>query len=170
LPGKNPAQFVSQPILIFSVMATLNFSFAGESINAAKLESKIRKFELEFENPAYNKLHRKTTFSVEHFFSINKYAENLSEAFHMAAKESGVVVDRLSIHIMGNLDSERDTFAGGSTGLFNKIDVSLIIVSEASDAVLAGVLRFANELNPVDDSIAGKVQFHFSLNSIVHLN
>lgn len=153
----------------FFVMATLNFSFAGESINAAKLESKIRKFELEFENPAYNKLTRKTTFSVEHFFSINKYAENLSEAFHMAAKESGVVVDRLSIHIMGNLDSERDTF-GGNSGLFNKIDVSLIIVSEASDAVLAGVLRFANELNPVDDSIAGKVQFHFSLNSIVHLN
>lgn len=151
-------------------MATLNFSFAGESINAAKLESKVRKFELEFENPAYAQLQKKTTFSVEHFFSINKYAENLSEAFHMAANESGVVIDRLSIHIMGNLDSERDAFNAGSNGLFNKIDVALIIVSSASDAVLEGVLRFANELNPVDDSIAGKVQFRFSLNSIVHLN
>lgn len=151
-------------------MATLNFSFAGESINAAKLESKARKFELEFENPAYAQLRKKTTFSVEYFFSINKYAENLSEAFHLAAKESGVVIDRLSIHIMGNLDSERDSFNQNGNGLFNKIDVSLIIVSNASDAVLEGVLRFANELNPVDDSIAGKVQFHFSLNSIVHLN
>lgn len=151
-------------------MATLNFSFAGESINAAKLESKVRKFELEFENPAYTELRKKTTFSVEYFFSINKYAENLSEAFHLAAKESGVVIDRLSIHIMGNLDSERDSFNHNGNGLFNKIDVSLIIVSDASDAVLEGVLRFANELNPVDDSIAGKVQFHFSLNSIVHLN
>lgn len=151
-------------------MATLNFSFAGESINAAKLESKVRKFELEFENPAYVELRKKTTFSVEYFFSINKYAENLSEAFHLAAKESGVVIDRLSIHIMGNLDSERDSFNQNGNGLFNKIDVSLIIVSNAPDAVLEGVLRFANELNPVDDSIAGKVQFHFSLNSIVHLN
>lgn len=151
-------------------MATLNFSFAGESINASKLESKVRKFELEFENPAYTSLKTRTTFSVEHFFSINKYAENLSEAFHLAAKESGVAVDRLSIHIMGNLDSERDSFNSNSNGLFNKIDVSLIIVSDASDAVLEGVLRFANELNPVDDTIAGKVQYHFSLNSIVHLN
>jgi hypothetical protein len=151
-------------------MATLNFSFAGESINASKLESKVRKFELEFENPAYTQLNTKQTFSVEYFFSINKYAENLSEAFHMAAKESGVLIDRFSIHIMGNLDSERDTFNGAGKGLFNKIDVSLIIVSDASDSILAGVLRFANELNPVDDNIAGKVQFHFSLNSIVHLN
>jgi hypothetical protein len=151
-------------------MATLNFSFAGESINAAKLESKVRKFELEFENPAYAQLKQKTTFSVEHFFSINKYAENLSEAFHMAAKESGVVIDRLSIHIMGNLDSERNSFSSNGNGLFNKIDVALIIVSDASDAVLEGVLRFANELNPVDDDLAGNAQFHFSLNSIVHLN
>lgn len=151
-------------------MATLNFSFAGESINAAKLESKVRKFELEFENPAYAQLRKKTTFSIEYFFSINKYAENLSEAFHLAAKESGVVIERLSIHIMGNLDSERESFNQSGNGLFNKIDVSLIIVSDAPNAVLEGVLRFANELNPVDDNIAGKVQFHFSLNSIVHLN
>lgn len=151
-------------------MATLNFSFAGESINAAKLESKVRKFELEFENPAYKGLKAKTTFSVEHFFSINKYAENLSDAFHLAAKESGIIIDRLSIHIMGNLDSERDSFNGSGSGLFNKIDVSLIIVSDAADSVLAGVLRFANELNPADEHIAGNAQFHFSLNSIVHLN
>lgn len=151
-------------------MATLNFSFAGESINAAKLESKVRKFELEFENPAYASLGNKTTFSVEYFFSINKYAENLSDAFHMAAREAGVVIDRLSIQITGNLDSERDHFHSGNNGLFNKIDVSLVIMSAAPDAVLEDILRFANELNPTDDCIAGKFRFQFSLNAIVHLN
>ena len=151
-------------------MATLNFSFAGESINAAKLESKVRKFELEFENPAFAALKNKTTFSVEYFFTINKYAENLSEAFHLAAKESGVIIDRLTIRITGNLDSSLEPQARKEGSLFNKIDVALVIVSDASDAVLEGVLRFANELNPVNDGIAGKVQFHFSLNSIVHLN
>ncbi len=151
-------------------MATLNFSFAGESINAAKLESKIRKFELEFENPAYAALRNKTSFSVEYFFTINKYAENLSEAFHMAAKEFGVKIDRLSLQITGNLDSERDQFAAPEGRVFNKIDVALIIISDATDALLEEVLRLANELNPAGNEVAGKVQFQFSLNSIVHLN
>lgn len=151
-------------------MATLNFSFAGESINAAKLKSKVRKFELEFENPAYTELKNKTSFSVEYFFTINKYAENLCEAFHLAAKESGVSIDRLSLHITGNLDSNRGKGTVQEGTAFNKIDVALIITSDAPDAVLEGVLRFANELNPIDSDIAGKVQFQFSLNSIVHLN
>ncbi len=151
-------------------MATLNFSFAGESINAAKLESKGRKFELEFENPAYAALKQKTSFSVEYFFTINKYAENLSEAFHLAAKEAGVAIDYLGLHITGNLDSSRDRSLVKEGTAFNKIDVALVITSDAPDAVLEGLLRFANELNPVDSNIAGEVQFQFSLNSIIHLN
>ena len=151
-------------------MATLNFSFAGESINAAKLESKVRKFELEFENPSYTALRNKTSFSVEYFFTINKYAENLSEAFHLAAKESGVIIDYLSLHITGNLDSNREKGIVKEEATFNRIDVALIITSDAPEEVLEGILRFANELNPVDSDIAGKVQFQFSLNSIIHLN
>lgn len=148
-------------------MATLNFSFAGESINAAKLESKVRKFELEFENPAYLQLKQKTTFSVEYFFSINKYAENLSEAFHLAAIEAGIAVQRLNISITGNIDSRK---VYDKQSLFNKIDVSLLIVSDAPDAVLEQILAFAQELNPVDAHIDDTVKFNFSLNSIVHLN
>lgn len=148
-------------------MATLNFSFAGESINAAKLESKVRKFELEFENPAYLQLKHKTTFSVEYFFSINKYAENLSEAFHLAATEAGITVQRLNISITGNIDSGK---VYNKQSLFNKIDVSLLIVSDAPDAALEQILAFAQELNPVDANIHDTVKFNFSLNSIVHLN
>lgn len=148
-------------------MATLNFSFAGESINAAKLESKVRKFELEFENPAYLQLKQKTTFSVEYFFSINKYAENLSEAFHLAAIEAGIAVQRLNISITGNIDSRK---VYDKQSLFNKIDVSLLIVSDAPDAILEQILAFAQELNPVDAHIDDRVKFNFSLNSIVHLN
>ena len=151
-------------------MATLNFSFAGESINAAKLESKVRKFELEFENPAYTALKRKTSFSVEYFFTINKYAENLSEAFHLVAKEAGIVIDYLSLNITGNLDSSRDRQVVKEGTPFNKIDVALIITSNASDTVLKDLLLLANELNPVDSDIAGDAQFQFSLNSIIHLN
>jgi hypothetical protein len=151
-------------------MATLNFSFAGESINAAKLESKVRKFELEFENPAYAALKRKTSFSVEYFFTISKYAENLSEAFHLAAKEAGVVIDYLSLSITGNLDSDRDKNVVKEGTAFNRIDVALMITSNVPDAVLEDLLRFANELSPADSSIAGDVQFQFSLNSIIHLN
>ncbi len=151
-------------------MATLNFSFAGESINAAKLESKLRKFDLEFENPAYAELKNSTTFSIEQFFTINKYAENLSEAFHLAAKESGVQVSRLEIHITGNIDSAKIAGKKQDGSLFNRVDVALVIVSDVPDAVLEGILRFANELSPFDDDLRSKVQFHFSLNSIIHLN
>jgi len=151
-------------------MATLNFSFAGESVNASRLESKVRKFDLEFENSTYPQLTGKPVFSVEYFFTINKYAEDLCEAFHLAARESGIDIAKLSIQITGSLDSERNTFYSNDNGLFNKVDVSLIIVSDAAPPVLEGVLRFARELNPLDDFIAGKAQLRFTLNSLVHLN
>jgi hypothetical protein len=152
-------------------MATLNFSLTGESINASKLESKVRKFELEFDNPAYTELKTRTTFSVEYFYSINKYAENLSEAIHLAAEELGVNIDRLGISITGNVDSGKSYGARNAEGgLFNKIDVSVVIVAAATDEVLDNVLNFARELNPVDAAILSKVQFNFSINSIVHLN
>lgn len=151
-------------------MATLNFSFAGESIKAAKLESTVRKFELEFENPAYAGLGG-TPFSVEYFFSINRYAEDLSEAFHMAAKEAGIIIDHLSLSITGSLDSRNAALKPGSQGsMFDKIDVALIITSDASDAVLVDVFRIANELSPAEEAFSAKARLRFTLNTIVHLN
>jgi len=148
-------------------MAKLSFSFAGESIQSSKLESKTRRFDLEFEGNSYLNFERNPTFSVEYFFSIGNYAENFSEAFHMAAKEAGITVEQLSIQITGNLDSERQE---REQGLFNKIDVSLAIVSDATSEVLERLLQFANELNPIEESIARQIHFQFSLNSIIHLN
>jgi len=150
-------------------MATLSFSFAGESIQSAKLESKIRKFDLEFDNAAYAELKHKPVFSVESFFSIDRYAENLSEAFHMAAQEAGVTVSRLALHITGNLDSAGERAHTGGGSVFNKIDVALLIVSDASYDLLEEVLLLARELNPVDADMAGNAQFRYSL-SAIHLN
>ena len=151
-------------------MPTLNFSFQGESINAAKLESKVEKFDLQFEKSLNNRHDNKVTFSIEHFYSINRYAENLCEAFHLAAIEAGVTIQKLAIHIVGNLDSTKVNAANSEGSVFNKIDVALIIVSEASDLILEKVLSFAQELNPIDANIQKQIDFNFSLNSIVHLN
>lgn len=152
-------------------MATLNFSFAGESINAARFEPKLRKFDLEFENPAYAALQHKASFSVESFFSINKYAEELSEAFHLAAGEAGIRINSLKLSITGNLDSAKAPGSVWQDGtVFNKIEVALLIASDAPYRVLEEILRLANELSPVNRDIADQVQLRFSLNSIVHLN
>lgn len=151
-------------------MAILNFSFAGESIKASRLASKVRKFELEFENPAFAALKSKAAFSVEYFFTIDTYAENLSEAFYMAAGEAGVTIEKLGIHITGNLDSALNGYKAKEGSRFNKIDVALAIVSDAPDALLERVLKLANELNPVDEQVGSEIQFRFSLNTIVHLN
>ena len=105
-------------------MAKLNFSFAGESIQASKLESKSRKFELEFESNPYLSLSKNPTFSVEYFFSINSYAENLSEAFHMAAKESGITVQQFNVEIIGHIDSNNVKLYQGTNSSFNKIEVN----------------------------------------------
>lgn len=152
-------------------MATLNFSFAGESINAAKLESKVRKFELQFENPAYADLNRTTPFSIEYFYSIDRYAENLSEAIHLSATELDVMIGNLAIHIAGHINTKR---TGGSRSnnqeLFNKVDVKLVITANVSDAILNEVLKLAKELNPVDARVFDEVQFNYSLNTIIHLN
>lgn len=152
------------------VMAKLNFSFAGESILSAKLKSKTRKFELEFENNHYWSLEKNPAFSVEYFFSINSYAENLSEAFHMAAKEAGIHVQQFNVEITGNLDSDLNQKERLGNSVFNKIDVCLSIKSDAPDEALEALLRLANELNPIEESIAGQVRFQFSLNSVIHLN
>jgi hypothetical protein len=152
-------------------MATLNFSFAGESINAAKLESKVRKFELEFENPVYADLKRTTPFSIEYFYSIDRYAENLSEAIHLSATELGVIVGNLAIQIVGYINTK--AIAGRKNekqDLFNKVDVKLAVTANASDAILNEVLNLAKELNPVDDRVFGEIQFNYSLNTIIHLN
>lgn len=152
-------------------MATLNFSFAGESINAAKLESKVRKFELQFENPVYADLKRTTPFSIEYFYSIDRYAENLSEAIHLSATELGVVIGNLAIHIMGHINTKRTGGRrSGKQELFNKVDVKLVITANASDAILNEVLKLAKELNPVDARVFDEVQFNYSLNTIIHLN
>lgn len=151
-------------------MAKLKFSFAGESIQSSKLESKTRKFDLEFESNTYLSFERNPTFSVEYFFSINNYAENFSDAFHMAAKEAGIKVEQLNIQITGNLDSTQQRNDNSRGNIFNKIDVSLAIVSNAPNEALEQLLKFANELNPIEDSIAKQIQFQFSLNSIIHLN
>lgn len=152
-------------------MATLNFSFAAESIKAAKLGSKVRKFELQFENPVYADLNRTTPFSIEYFYSIDRYAENLSEAIHLSATELGVTIGNLAIHIVGHIDTRYGHNAGNSKQeLFNKVDVKLIITADASDALLNEVLQLARELNPVDDRVFEGVAFNFSLNTIIHLN
>lgn len=150
-------------------MATLNFSFAGESIHAARLEPRVKKFDLEFENPALSGLKSGTGFSIEYFFNINKYAENMSEAFHLAAKELGVTIEWLGITLTGNLDSSQG-IPDSKSSRFNTVDVALSIVSDASDKALEAALQLANELNPIQESFKGKIQFHFSLNAIVHLN
>jgi hypothetical protein len=151
-------------------MAKLKFSFAGESIQSSKLESKTRKFDLEFESNTYLSFQTNPTFSVEYFFSINNYAENFSDAFHMAAKEAGIKVDQLNIQITGNLDSNRHKKAEVNGVIFNRIDVSISILSAAPIQALEQLLDLANELNPIEDSIAKQVHFQFSLNSILHLN
>jgi len=151
-------------------MAKLNFSFAGESIQSSKLESKTRKFELEFESNNYLSFDQNPTFSVEYFFSINNYAENFSDAFHMVAKEAGVKISQLNIEITGNLDSNKTRKALPGESVFNRIDVSIYIISNAPNDALEQLLRFANELNPIEESIANQVQFQFSLNSVLHLN
>ncbi|PSK90333.1 hypothetical protein [Taibaiella chishuiensis] len=148
-------------------MATLNFSFAGESINAAKLEPKVRKFELQFENPVYAELNRATPYSIEYFYSIDRYAENLSEAIHLSAAELGVAIGNLVIRIVGYINT---TKYNNRQQLFNKVDVALEITANASDAILNEVLKLARELNPVDERIGNKVQFNYSLNTIIHLN
>lgn len=148
-------------------MATLNFSFAGESINAAKLEPKVRKFELQFENPVYAELNRATPYSIEYFYSIDRYAENLSEAIHLSAAELGVAIGNLLIRIVGYINT---TKYNNRQQLFNKVDVALEITANASDAILNEVLKLARELNPVDECIGNKVQFNYSLNTIIHLN
>jgi hypothetical protein len=151
-------------------MAKLHFSFAGESIQSSKLESKTRKFDLEFESNTYLLFIKNPTFSVEYFFSINRYAENLSDAFHMAAKEAGIEVEQFNVIITGNLDSDLSRKPSLNNSIFNKIDVSLSIKSNAPNEALEQLLRLANELNPIEESIAGQVEFQFSLNSIIHLN
>ncbi len=152
-------------------MATLNFSFAGESIKAAKLESKVRKFELQFENPVYADLNKTTPFSIESFYSIDRYAENLSEAIHLSATELGVAIGNLAIHIVGHIDTRYGRDAKSSKQeLFNKVDVKMVVSAEASDAVLNEVLQLTRELNPVDDRVFEGVTFNFSLNTIIHLN
>ena len=151
-------------------MAKLNFSFAGESIQSAKLESKTRKFDLEFESNTYLSFQKNPTFSVEYFFSINNYAENLSDAFHMAAKEAGINVKQFNVKITGRLDSALSQKESIGNSIFNKIDISLTIVSDAPKAALEELLKLANELNPIEESIASQVRFQFSLNSIIHLN
>ncbi len=149
-------------------MATLNFSFAGESINAAKLEPKVRKFELQFENPVYAELnHRTTPYPIEYFYSIDRYAENLSEAIHLSAAELGVAVGNLVIRIVGYINTKA---YNNKQQLFNKVDVALEITANASDAILNEVLKLARELNPVDEHIGNRVQFNYSLNTIIHLN
>jgi len=150
-------------------MAKLNFSFAGESIQSAKLKSKVRKFELEFEHNTLS-FEQNPVFSVEYFFSINSYAENLSEAFHMAAKEAGIAVAQFNVAITGNLDSNLNAKEKTANNAFNKIDIYLSIVSDAPDEALEELLKMANELNPIEDSIAKQVKFQFSLNSVIHLN
>ncbi|KAA5536119.1 hypothetical protein F0919_00155 [Taibaiella lutea] len=151
-------------------MAKLNFSFAGESIQSSKLESKTRKFDLEFESNTYLSFIKNPTFSVEYFFSINNYAENLSDAFHMAAKEAGIEVAQFNVIITGNLDSNLTHKENFNNSIFNKIDVSLSIKSNAPDEALEQLLKLANELNPIEESIANQVRFQFSLNSVIHLN
>ena len=151
-------------------MAKLKFSFAGESIQSSKLESKTRKFDLEFESNTYLSFHQNPTFSVEYFFSINNYAENFSDAFHMAAKEAGIEVEQLNIQITGNLDSNKQKKMVINGIIFNRIDVSLSIVSNAPNEALEKLLALANELSPIEDSIAKQVHFQFSINSILHLN
>lgn len=148
-------------------MATLSFSFAGESINAAKLESKVRKFELQFENPAYAGLNRATPYPIEYFYSIDRYAENLSEAIHLSAAELGVTIGNLAISIVGHINTKQ---RNSRQELFNKVDVALAITADATDAVLNEVLQLARELNPVDDLVFNEVQFNYSLNTIIHLN
>ncbi|WP_118950260.1 hypothetical protein [Taibaiella helva] len=150
-------------------MATLNFSFAGESINAAKLQSRTRKFDLEFENPVYAEVNG-AQFTVEYFFSINRYAENLSEAFHLAAREAGVAVEHLALNITGSLSSGGRQGYGSRDQRFNRIDVSLAIAADAPDALLEDIFRLAKELSPVEEALSDKVQFRFSLNTIIHLN
>lgn len=150
-------------------MAKLNFLFAGESIQSAKLKSKTRKFELEFENNTYSFKHN-PVFSVEYFFSINSYAENLSEAFHMAAKEAGIAIQQFNIQITGKLDSTFDKQENATGNAFNKIEISLYVESDAPKDALAELLVVANQLNPIEESIADHVGFQFSLNSVIHLN
>lgn len=149
-------------------MAMLRFSFAGESIQSSPLVSKVRRFELEFEPSAQAALQGRTAFTVEYFFSIDAYAENLNAAFHMAAAEAGIQVDKLEIHIEGNLRSGTKGMPGEHA--FNKVDVSLVIVSDATDAILEAVLRLAKELSPADRSLDDDVQFRFFLNTVIHLN
>lgn len=151
-------------------MAKLNFSFAGESIQASKLESKSRKFELEFESTPFLSLSQSPTFSVEYFFSINSYAENLSEAFHMAAKEAGIKVEQFNVEIIGHIDSGATKNTNALNSTFNKIEVNLFILSNASDAMLQELLKITNELNPIEESIANQIDFKFSLNAVIHLN
>lgn len=149
-------------------MATLNFSFAGESINAQGLTAKVRKFDLSFENPALPQLKCQPVFSVEYFHSINSYAENLNQAFYMAAREAGVIIDKLFIQITGNLDSKGlgKIVQNG----YNSIDVALIVVSDVSKVVLEALLKTATHLIPFEENTKWSGEVHFSLNSIIHLN
>ncbi|WP_118976100.1 hypothetical protein [Taibaiella koreensis] len=150
-------------------MATLNFSFAGESIHAAKLQSKTRKFELEFSNPVYTEVNG-AQFTVEYLFTINQYAENLSEAFHLAAGEAGVAVEHLALNITGCLDSDSKPTYDNGDRRFNRIDVSLAIAADAPEALLEDIFRLAMALSPAEDALSDKVQYRFSLNTIIHLN
>lgn len=148
-------------------MATLSFSFAGASINANGLTEKVKKFELLFEQPVLNQNVMQSIFSIEYFHSINAYAENLNEAFYMAANEANIVIDKLFLQITGNLNSKvSDSVNAG----YNTIEVSILVHSDATEGALSELLETATNLIPFEESTQWKGKIHFSLNSIIHLN
>jgi hypothetical protein len=150
-------------------MPTLNFSFSGESVNASRLQSTVRKFELRFEQPSDPAMADQALYSVECYFTISRYAEDLSMAFHMAALEHGIDIARLAIQITGVLESAQHN-SGSQKGLFNRIDVCVLIASEASTDQLDILLGLARELNPAEAFAGLDTQLHFSLHQMHHLN
>ncbi|MFT4062012.1 MAG: hypothetical protein QM642_06610 [Edaphocola sp.] len=147
-------------------MATLNFSFAGTSIQAAKLSVKEKKFDLLLDKPE-GIISASVTYPVSYFNSINNYAENLNEAFHLIAAEKGITVSELAIRVTGYLQTEH-----ARPNIYRKIDIELLVAANTDTAELIEILLLANELSPLEGEASnyGTLKPHFSLNNTIHLN
>lgn len=150
-------------------MALLHFSFAGESINAAPLKPKFRRFEWEFDAPARSGDDPKTRFTVECVYSVEFYALNLVEALHMAAAEYTVNIDQIHIYIIARLKQKSDVTAPEMRES-DVMDVVLEIYADVPKPILDRVLDLALTLQPMEHQDYGSAEFSLSMNSIFHLN
>ena len=150
-------------------MSNLNFSINGKSINPTLFKGQSRNFTLLVDEP--EELGGKDISANPVEFLLAGYAGCLNVVFHVVAKEKNIQIQKLHIHINGDINPAK--FLGfskeGRAG-FLGLNVHIDLVTNAPDEVEQQLIGEVKERCPINDNLTNPTPVNYFFNTVTNLN